>query len=52
MNYYENILDLVGHTPLVRLNRMVDAKMADMYAKLENLNPTGSVKDPGREHLR
>lgn len=45
MKYYESILDLVGHTPLVRLNRIVDAGMATIYAKLEQLNPTGSVKD-------
>jgi cystathionine beta-synthase len=45
MNYHESILDLVGHTPLVRLNRIVDADMAAVYAKLETINPTGSVKD-------
>ncbi|MFQ6024386.1 MAG: pyridoxal-phosphate dependent enzyme [Acidiferrobacterales bacterium] len=45
MNYYESILDLVGKTPLVKLNRIVDPGMATVYAKLETLNPTGSVKD-------
>ena len=45
MNVHDSVLDLVGHTPLVRLNRMVDARMATVYAKLENLNPGGSVKD-------
>jgi cystathionine beta-synthase len=45
MNYHDSILDLVGHTPLVRLNRIVDAGMASVYAKLETINPTGSVKD-------
>jgi cystathionine beta-synthase len=45
MRLFENVLDLVGHTPLVRLNRVVDAGMATVYAKLEYLNPTGSVKD-------
>ncbi len=45
MKYYESILDLVGHTPLVRLNRIIDPGMATIYAKLEQLNPTGSVKD-------
>ncbi len=45
MKYYDSILDLVGHTPLVRLNRIVDPGMATIYAKLEQLNPTGSVKD-------
>lgn len=45
MNYHDSILDLVGHTPLVRLNRIVDPGMATVYAKLETINPTGSVKD-------
>ena len=45
MKYCENILELVGNTPLVKLNRMVDSNMATVYAKLEQLNPGGSVKD-------
>ncbi|MFC1680333.1 pyridoxal-phosphate dependent enzyme [Pseudomonadota bacterium] len=45
MNCYDNVLELIGRTPLVRLNRMVDSSMATVYAKLENLNPGGSVKD-------
>ncbi len=45
MNYHESILDLVGHTPLVRLNRITDESMATVFAKLETINPTGSVKD-------
>ncbi len=45
MNCYENVLGLIGRTPLVRLNRMVDSNMATVCAKLENLNPAGSVKD-------
>ena len=45
MNCYENILELIGRTPLVKLNSLVDSGMATVYAKLENLNPGGSVKD-------
>lgn len=45
MRCYDNVLELVGGTPLVRLNRMVEPGMATIYAKLENLNPGGSVKD-------
>ena len=45
MKYYENILGLVGQTPLVKLNRMTDSRMATVLAKMENLNPGGSVKD-------
>ncbi len=45
MKYYQSVLELVGHTPLVRLNRMVDRSMATVLVKMEHLNPTGSVKD-------
>src|SRR5437762_1638041 len=38
-------LDLIGHTPVVRLNRMPSRDDADVWAKLENYNPGGSVKD-------
>ena len=41
---YQNIVDVVGNTPLVRINRIIDSK-ADVYAKLEYLNPLASVKD-------
>jgi cysteine synthase A len=39
------ILDLIGSTPMVKLNRLADAGMADIYAKLECFNPGGSIKD-------
>ena len=45
MKYYENVLELVGGTPLVKLNRIVDGSMATVLAKMEQLNPGGSVKD-------
>lgn len=45
MDYYENILGLVGHTPLVKLNRLTEGVKATVLAKLENLNPGFSVKD-------
>ncbi|SFJ36014.1 cysteine synthase A [Thermoflavimicrobium dichotomicum] len=40
-----NILELVGDTPLVKLNRIVGKADADIYVKLEYYNPGGSVKD-------
>jgi cysteine synthase A len=40
-----NITELIGHTALVRLNRVVPKGAADILAKLEYLNPGGSVKD-------
>jgi len=42
---YDNILDAIGSTPLVRLGRTASSVSAPIYAKLENLNPGGSVKD-------
>ena len=39
-----NIMELVGKTPMVKLNHLVDADMADVYVKLEGFNLTGSVK--------
>ncbi|MGE0454722.1 MAG: PLP-dependent cysteine synthase family protein [Vicinamibacteria bacterium] len=41
----ESILDLIGETPLLRLKRYVGEAAADVYAKLEFLNPGGSIKD-------
>lgn len=41
----DNVLKLVGRTPMVRFNRVVENGMADVYGKLEYFNPTGSVKD-------
>ncbi len=45
MKTYDNILELVGHTPLVRLRTGVAESGAKCYVKLEFMNPTGSVKD-------
>lgn len=45
MRTVENILDLVGQTPLVKLNRIVEPQSAEVWVKLESFNPGGSVKD-------
>ena len=45
MNYYENVLGLIGHTPLVKLSRLTKGVKATVLAKMENLNPGFSVKD-------
>ncbi len=45
MDYKENVLALIGHTPLVKLNRLTQSIKATVLAKLENLNPGFSVKD-------
>ncbi|MBN1659461.1 MAG: cysteine synthase A [Anaerolineae bacterium] len=41
----DSILDLVGHTPVVRLRRVVPEGAATVWAKLERYNPGGSIKD-------
>ncbi len=41
----DDITDLVGQTPMLRLTRLVPSTSADVFAKLEYLNPGGSVKD-------
>jgi cysteine synthases len=42
---YDNILDTIGHTPLVRINRLNPKPQIPLYAKVEGFNPTGSIKD-------
>jgi len=44
-NIADDVAELIGNTPLVRLNRIVEAEMATIYAKLECFNPGGSIKD-------
>jgi cysteine synthase A len=41
----KNVLDLIGNTPVVKLNRVAPEASAEVWAKLEGLNPGGSVKD-------
>lgn len=43
--FSENILEAVGNTPLIKLNHITKGIKADIFAKLEFLNPMGSVKD-------
>src|SRR5664279_540097 len=42
---YDDVTQLVGHTPLVRLNRLTDGLNATIVGKLEFYNPASSVKD-------
>lgn len=41
---YNNILEAIGHTPMIRLNHMVDPSGADVIVKFEGLNVGGSIK--------
>nr|WP_278287301.1 cysteine synthase A [Caloranaerobacter ferrireducens] len=45
MMVYNSIIETVGNTPIVKLNRTVDENSADVYVKLEYFNPGSSVKD-------
>lgn len=45
MSVYESVVDAVGATPLIRLNRLVEGIATPVYVKAEMLNPGGSVKD-------
>ncbi len=48
MKVAKNILELVGNTPIIQLSKMTTPEEADIFVKLENFNPGGSVKDrPG-----
>lgn len=45
MKYAQSVVELIGHTPLVKLNRVTEGISATVLVKLEYLNPGGSIKD-------
>lgn len=47
----DHIVDLVGGTPAVKINRLTGAHDAEVYVKLEFFNPSGSVKDRAASHM-
>lgn len=51
MKPYNSIIDLIGNTPVVKLNRLVPEGAADVYVKLEMFNPTKSVKDRAANNM-
>lgn len=42
---YNNAIELIGNTPMVKVNNIVSEENAEIYVKLERFNPSGSVKD-------
>ncbi len=42
---YKNILQAIGHTPLVKINKLNPNPKVEIYAKIEGLEPSGSIKD-------
>jgi len=45
MKYYNNVIELIGNTPLVKLNNITKGFKAQVFAKVEYQNPGGSIKD-------
>lgn len=45
MRVGNDVTELVGHTPMVRMNRVVGGRDGELWAKLETMNPGGSIKD-------
>src|ERR1043165_533166 len=41
----ENLLESIGHTPMIKLNKLVETIQAKVYAKVETFNPGNSIKD-------
>ena len=44
-NVVDSVTDLIGNTPVIKLNNLTPPDSASIYAKLENLNPAGSIKE-------
>lgn len=51
LNVFDNVLDLIGNTPLIKLNKMTSGFPGDFYAKVEAFNPGHSTKDRIALHI-
>ena len=45
MKVFENVLETIGNTPMIRLHKVCDEIAATVYAKVETYNPGHSIKD-------
>ena len=45
MKVYNNILETIGKTPIIKLDNLYEGQEVEIYGKLESLNPGGSIKD-------
>ena len=45
MQYFKNILETIGNTPLIKLNKTTESVISDVFVKVESFNPGNSVKD-------
>ncbi len=45
MDYCNSMLELIGNTPILKLNKVANNVGANVFVKLEQLNPSGSYKD-------
>lgn len=48
---YQSVMQLIGHTPIVRLHQLPDSAGADVFIKLESMNPGRSVKDRAASNM-
>ena len=51
LNVYDNVLQLVGNTPLIKLNKITEGFKGQFYAKVEAFNPGHSSKDRIALHI-
>ena len=45
MKVVSSVLDLIGNTPMVKLNRVTSEGLTDVYVKCEKINPSGNLKN-------
>lgn len=49
--FNQNVIDVIGNTPIVRLNKVATNVKSDIYVKLEYMNPGGSIKERIAKHI-